>query len=200
MIATDSGTVTTWAARHLTIRGQMMFSCSGNLASMACALPYAIAAAIAWPGRQVICFIGDGALSMLLGELATCVKYALDVKVIVIKNDSLGMIKWEQLTFLGNPEYGCELQPIDFAAVARGFGIPGYTVDDPALCGETLRAALARPGPALVEAVVDPHEPPMPPKATLKQAAHLSEALVRGTPEGNEIARTLAKDFVRQLV
>ena len=200
IIATDSGTVTTWAARHLTMRGQMMFSCSGNLASMACALPYAIAAAIAWPGRQVICFIGDGALSMLLGELATCVKYALDVKVIVIKNDSLGMIKWEQLTFLGNPEYGCELQPIDFAAVARGFGIPGYTVDDPALCGETLRAALARPGPALVEAVVDPHEPPMPPKATLKQAAHLSEALVRGTPEGNEIARTLAKDFVRQLV
>ena len=68
----------------------MMFSCSGNLASMACGLPYAIAAALAYPQRQVICFIGDGGLSMLMGELATCLKYGLDIKIVVIKNNTLG--------------------------------------------------------------------------------------------------------------
>ncbi len=82
IVAGDTGTITTWIARHLIIRGDMMFSCSGNLATMACGLPYAIAAALAYPGRQAVAFVGDGGLSMLLGELATCVKYDLDVKVI----------------------------------------------------------------------------------------------------------------------
>jgi pyruvate dehydrogenase (quinone)/pyruvate oxidase len=200
IISTDSGTITTWAARHLTMRGDMMFSCSGNLATMACGLPYAVAAAVAYPKRQVICFIGDGGLTMLMGELATCVKYDLNVKIVVIKNNVLGQIKWEQMVFLGNPEYVCELQPIDFAAVARGFGIKAFTVDDPARCGAVLEEALSFRGPALVEAVVDPHEPPMPPKATLKQAAHLAESLARGTPARTKIALTIASDTVRELV
>lgn len=200
IIATDSGTITTWAARHLTMRGNMMFSCSGNLASMACGVPYAIAAAIAFPRRQVICFIGDGGLAMLLGELATCVKYDLDVKIIVIKNDTLGQIKWEQMVFLGHPEYGCDLQPIDFAAVARGFGMRAERIEDPARCAETLRDVLETPGPGLIEAVVDPHEPPMPPKTSLKQAAHLAQSLARGTPAGERIARTIAEDVARELV
>jgi pyruvate dehydrogenase (quinone) len=200
IVATDSGTVTTWIARHLVMRGSMMFSCSGNLATMACGLPYAIAAAVAYPGRQVVAFIGDGALTMLLGELATCVKYQLDVKVIVIKNNTLGQIKWEQMVFLGNPEYACDLQPIDFATVARGFGLHGYTVDDPARCGEVLRQALTTPGPAVVEAIVDPHEPPMPPKVTLKQATHFAESLARGSPARGKIALTVASDTVREIV
>jgi pyruvate dehydrogenase (quinone)/pyruvate oxidase len=200
IIATDSGTVTSWAARHITIRGNMMFSCSGNLATMACGLPYAVSAAIAYPGRQVVAFVGDGALTMLVGELATCAKYNLDVKIVVIKNNSLGQIKWEQMVFLGNPEFGCDLQPVDFAAVARGFGVQSFSVDDPAQCGEVLRRAMATPGPVLVEAVVDQNEPPMPPKVTLKQAAHLAESLARGTPAGGDIARTIASDTVRELV
>jgi pyruvate dehydrogenase (quinone) len=200
IVATDSGTITTWIARHLMMRGSMMFSVSGNLATMACGLPYAIAAAVAYPGRQVVAFVGDGGLTMLLGELATCVKYHLDVKIVVIKNNALGQIKWEQMVFLGNPEYVCELQPIDFAAVARGFGIQGFTVEDPSECGDVLRQALMAPGPALVEAVVDPHEPPMPPKVTLKQAAHLAESLARGTPARDKIALTIASDIVREMV
>ena len=104
ILATDSGTITTWIARHVDMRGNMMFSCSGNLASMACALPYANAAALAYPGRQVVCFIGDGGLAMLCCELATAVKYGLDVKIVVIKNNTLGQIKWEQMVFLVNPE------------------------------------------------------------------------------------------------
>ncbi|UYN95535.1 MAG: pyruvate oxidase [Enhydrobacter sp.] len=200
IVATDSGTITTWAARHLTIREGMKFSCSGNLATMACALPYAIAAAIAYPRRQVVCFVGDGGLSMLLGELATCVKYGLDVKIVVIKNDTLGQIKWEQLVFLGNPEYGCELQPIDFATVARGFGIASYTIEEPGDCAAILAEAMSRPGPVLVEAVVDPHEPPMPPIATLEQATKLAQSLVKGTPAAGRIALTVAKDTVRELI
>ncbi len=200
IVATDSGTITTWIARHLTIREGMKFSCSGNLATMACGLPYAVAGAVAYPKRQVIAFVGDGGLTMLIGELATCVKYNLDVKIIVIKNNALGQIKWEQMVFLGNPEYVCELQPIDFAAVAKGFGVEGYRIEDPKECAATLQEALSRPGPALIEAVVDPHEPPMPPKIKLKQMEHFAESLARGTPARGKIALTVASDTVRELL
>jgi pyruvate dehydrogenase (quinone) len=200
IIATDSGTITSWVARHVSMRGEQMFSCSGNLATMACALPYANAAALTYPGRQVVCVIGDGGFTMLMGELATAVKYKLDVKVVLISNNSLGQIKWEQMVFLGNPEYGCELQPIDFAAVARGFGIPGFTIEDPAQCAGILREALATPGPVVINAIVDPHEPPMPPKATLQQTAHLAESLARGTPARTKIALTVASNVVREMV
>jgi pyruvate dehydrogenase (quinone)/pyruvate oxidase len=200
IVATDSGTVTTWIARHLMVRKNQMFSCSGNLATMACGLPYAIAAAVAHPDRQVVAFVGDGALTMLVGELATCVKYRLNVKVVVIRNDELGQIKWEQMVFLGNPEYVCELQPVDFATVARGFGVAGFTIDDPARCADVLRQALDEPGPALIQAVVDPNEPPMPPKTNFEQAKHLAEALAKGTPNRGKIARTIASDKVRELI
>ena len=200
IIVTDSGTITTWVARHVMMRGQQMFSCSGNLASMACGLPYSIAAAIAFPGRQVVCVIGDGSTAMLMGDLVTLKKYDLDVKMVVIKNDSLGMIKWEQMVFLGNPEFGCELEPIDFVKVAEGCGLRGVRIEDPERCGEQLREALATPGPCLVEAVVDPHTPPMPPKVTAEDALHFAEALARGTPHGGKIALTIASDTVRELV
>jgi pyruvate dehydrogenase (quinone)/pyruvate oxidase len=200
IVATDSGTVTTFIARYMRVRGDQKFSCSGNLATMACGLPYAIAAAVAYPKRQVVAFVGDGALTMLIGELATCVKYGLNVKVVVLKNNTLGQIRWEQMVFLGNPEYGCDLQPIDFAAVARGFGCAGYTIEDPARCHEVMSLAFETPGPAVVECVVDPNEPPMPPKARLKDVEHLAKALIRGEPEGSKIALTLASDTVRELV
>lgn len=200
IVATDSGTITTWAARHIDMRGDMMFSVSGNLASMACALPYALAAAIAYPARQVVAFVGDGGFTMLLGELATAVKYGLDVKIVVIRNNTLGQIKWEQIVFLGNPEYGCDLQPVDFAAVARGFGVAAFTIEDPASCGDILRQALATPGPVVVDAIVDPHEPPMPPKVSLDQATKFATALAKGTPDGMKIALTVAADKVREII
>ncbi|HEX8153669.1 MAG TPA: thiamine pyrophosphate-dependent enzyme, partial [Thermoanaerobaculia bacterium] len=200
IVSTDSGTVTTWAARHIKARRGQQYSLSGTLASMAVGLPYAIAAQVAYPGRQCIAFVGDGGLSMLMAELATAVKYALPVKVIVLKNDTLGMIKWELMVFLGNPEYGCELQPIDFAAVARACGATAFTVDDPKLVGDVLDRALAAPGPVLVEAVVDPFEPPMPPKIKPEQAVHLAEALAKGEPNRKEIVLTLLGDKVREMV
>ena len=114
IVAADSGTISTWAAQQIQIRRGQRFSLSGNLATMANGLPYAMAAQIAYPNRQCVAFVGDGGFSMLLAELATCVQEKLPVKVVVIKNNVLGMIKWEQMVFLGNPEYGVDLSPIDF--------------------------------------------------------------------------------------
>ncbi|HEY7309853.1 MAG TPA: thiamine pyrophosphate-dependent enzyme [Gemmataceae bacterium] len=159
IVAADCGTVTTWAARYVKMRQDTLFSASGMLATMGNGLPYAVAAATAYPGRQVIALVGDGGFTMMMGEIATLVKYKLPVKVVVIKNNVLGQIKWEQIVFEGNPQFGVELQPIDFAAYARACGAGGFTVDDPAKVDEVLGQAFAHKGPAVVEAVVDPNEP-----------------------------------------
>jgi pyruvate dehydrogenase (quinone) len=200
IVITDSGTITAMTARHVDMRGSMQFSCSGTLASMACGLPYAIGASIAFPDRQVVAVIGDGSAAMLMGDLVTLRKYNLDAKIIVIKNNALGQIKWEQMVFLGNPEFGCELEPIDFVKVAEGCGIRAVSIDDPARCGDQLREALASRGPCLIEAVVDPYEPPLPPKIEAKQALHMAEALAKGTPHAMKTALTLGSDTVRELV
>jgi len=200
IIVSDSGTIATWAARHIPIKRGQIFSLSGNLASMANGLPYAIAAQVAYPDRQCVAFVGDGGFSMLMAEFATCVKYQLPVKVVIIKNNTLGQIKWEQMVFLGNPEYGVDLQPIDFAAFARACGGAGFSVDNPEECGSIIEKALATPGPALVEAVVDPFEPPMPPKISRDQAVKFAESLMRGEPNRKKIALTVLGDQVRELV
>jgi pyruvate dehydrogenase (quinone) len=194
IIACDCGTVTTWAARYLRIRDQMKFTCTGMLATMANGLPYAIGAAVAFPGRQVLAFVGDGGFTMLMGEMATLVKYQLPVKVVVIKNNSLGQIKWEQMVFEGNPEYGVDLQPIDFAAYARACGAGGYTVDDPRQVDDVLHEAFKHPGPALIEAVVDPNEPPLPGNITTEQAFNFARSLVRGERDRWAIIKTVLED------
>jgi pyruvate dehydrogenase (quinone) len=200
IIATDSGTITTWVARHVPIRGEQMFSLSGNLATMSCGLPYAIGAQAAYPDRQVVAFVGDGGFTMLMGEIATAVKHELPIKVIIIKNNSLGQIKWEQMVFLGNPEYVCDLHPIDFAAFARACGAKGMSVERPEECRRVLEEALATPGPVVVEALVDPNEPPMPPRIKPEQALHFGQALARGTPQRGKIALTVMSDTVREIV
>ncbi|HSU84191.1 MAG TPA: thiamine pyrophosphate-dependent enzyme [Thermoanaerobaculia bacterium] len=200
IISCDSGTIASWFARYIPARRGQMCSLSGTLATMANGLPYTIAAQIAHPKRQCVGFVGDGGFTMLMGEIATAVKYELPIKIVIIKNNALGQIKWEQMVFLGNPEYVCELQPIDFAGFARACGAEGFTIEDPAACGDALDEALSRPGPVVIEAVVDPNEPPMPPKVSVKQAAHLAEALAKGTPHGGKIALTVASDKVKEMV
>jgi pyruvate dehydrogenase (quinone)/pyruvate oxidase len=199
IVSTDSGTITAWAAQYIQITRNQLFSCSGNLASMANGLPYTIAAQVAYPGRQSVAFIGDGGFTMLMGELATAVKYQLPIKVVVIKNNVLGMIKWEQMVFLGNPEYGVDLQPIDFVQFAEACGAAGFRCERPDQVRGALDAMLRVPGPALCEAVVDPFEPPMPPKVAARQALHMAEALARGEPNRGRIALTLFRDKVKDL-
>jgi len=200
IISCDSGTIATWWARHIPAKRGQMHSLSGNLATMAPGLPYAIAAQIAYPDRQCVAFVGDGGFSMLMAELATCVKYKLPVKIFVIKNNTLGQIKWEQMVFLGNPEYGCDLQPINFALFAQACGATGLTIENPRDCGRMIEHALNTPGPVLVEAVVDPYEPPMPPKVSMRQAEKFAESLLRGEPNRTKIIATVAEDKIRELV
>lgn len=200
IVSCDSGTITTWFARQIRVKRGQMHSLSGTLATMAPGLPYSIAAQVAYPDRQCVAFVGDGGFTMLMGEFATAVKYKLPIKVFVIKNNTLGQIKWEQMVFLGNPEYVCELQPIDFVAIARACGGHGFRIEDPENCAEIVAQALATPGPVLIEAVVDPHEPPMPGRVKAKQALHLAESMAKGTPQRLKIATTIAEDVVRELV
>jgi pyruvate dehydrogenase (quinone) len=200
IVSTDSGSITTWWARQLKARGSQMYSCSGNLATMGCGLPYTIAAQLAYPDRQCVAFVGDGGFTMLMAEFITAVKYNLPIRVIVIKNNSLAQIKWEQMVFLGNPEYVCDLYPMDFAMFARACGGAGFTIDDPALCGRTLDQAFATPGPVLVECETDPHEPPMPPKVKPEQAKKFAQSLARGTPHRGKIAWTAASNTVREMI
>src|SRR6267378_8052946 len=195
----DSGTIATWWARHIPVKRGQLHAISGTLATMACGLPYTIAAQAAYPDRPCIAFVGDGGFSMLMAEFVTAVKYKLPIKVVIIKNNTLGQIKWEQMVFLGNPEFGVDLHPIDFAEVAHACGGIGFTVDDPGQCASTVEAFLNAPGPAIVQAVVDPFEPPLPPKITLEQAAKFAQALVRGEPNREKIALTVLRDRVREV-
>jgi thiamine pyrophosphate-dependent acetolactate synthase large subunit-like protein len=137
---------------------------------------------------------------MLMGEIATLVKYKLQVTVVVIKNNVLGQIKWEQMILEGNPEYGVELEPIDFAKVAEACGARGFTLERPEDAERILRAALDTPGPSVVEAIVDPNEPPMPGKVTTEQALHFAKSLVRGQKDAIKIVKTIAEDQVREVV
>lgn len=197
IIATDCGHNTGLAAQYLQIRGTQRFGVSGTLASMGAGVPYAIAAALACPDRQVVAIVGDGGLSMCLAELATCVRYRLPVKIIVINNSSLGQIKWEQMMFLGNPEFGCDLAPMDFAQVAQGCGMRGRRIHRPAEVGEALDELLAAEGPALLDAVVDPDEPMLPPVRCEDYMRKLRAALDAGTPGRGQIEAALGEEPAR---
>ena len=200
IISGDSGTNTSWIARHFVMRGDQKFSCSGTLATMAPGLPYSIAAQIAFPERRSIAFVGDGAFTMLMGEFATAVKYDLPILVVIIKNNTLGQIKWEQIVFLGNPEYGCELHEINFARYAEACGGLGFTVEKPEDIRPAFEKALASGKPSVVEVYVDPFEPPMPPKVTVKQAKNFAAALIEGQPNGGRIALTIFRDKINELL
>ena len=200
IVSSDSGTITTWFARQIPVKRGQQFSLSGNLATMAPGLPYTIAAQVAYPERQCVAFVGDGGFSMLMADFVTAVKYKLPIKVVIIKNNTLGQIKWEQMVFLGNPEYGVDLHPIDFAEFAHACGGVGFTVDDPKDCGRVMDEFLNASGPAVLQAVVDPFEPPMPAKIKAEQALHFAESLVRGEPNRKKIALTSLSDKVREMI
>lgn len=197
LVATDCGHNTGLAAQYLQIRGSQRFAVSGTLASMGAGVPYAIAAALAFPGRQVVAVVGDGGLGMSLAELATCARYRLPVKIIVINNGVLGQIKWEQMLFLGNPEFACDLAPMDFAQIARGCGVRARRITSPSEVGEALDELLAAEGPALLDAVVDPNEPMLPPKRREDYMRKLQQALKAGTPGSGEIEAALRQEPAR---
>jgi len=200
IVSVDSGTVTTWAARYLNLRKNMKFSVSGTLASMACAIPYGIAAQIAFPKRQSIVFVGDGGFTMSASEFATAIKYQLPIKVFVIKNNSLGMIRWEQMAFSGNPEYGVEFEPIDFAKFAEVFGARGFTINSEKKMKEKIKQSLVHDGPVIVQVDVDEYEPPIPPEVNLDYAKNMAKSFVKGQPKLFSIGTKLLSKQIKEKI
>ncbi|WP_222105695.1 thiamine pyrophosphate-binding protein [Paraburkholderia sp. BCC1885] len=158
IVCLDCGANTHFSARFLTLRRDQQLIATGMLATMAPGLSYAIAAQLANPGRQVVAIVGDGGFAMLMAELSTAVKNQLPVKVIVMRNDMLAEVVFEQRE-LGNTPYGCELGGIDFAQVAVACGATGARCTQPHELRPALASMLNSHGPALLEVHVDPAEP-----------------------------------------
>jgi pyruvate dehydrogenase (quinone) len=163
VISLDCGANTHFAARCLQLRENQRLTGTGMLATMAPGMPFAIAAQLAFPGRQSVAIVGDGGFAMLMAELSTAVAQNLPVKIILLKNNSLAEVKFEQLE-IGNPEFGCTLPPIDFVAFAKACGADAFRCERPEEIRPAISAALKSPRAALIEAVVDAEEKPTKPQ------------------------------------
>jgi pyruvate dehydrogenase (quinone) len=162
VISLDCGANTHFAARCLRLKANQRLTGTGMLASMAPGLSYAIAAKLAYPDRASVAVVGDGGFAMLMAELTTAVANKLPVKIIILKNNSLAEVKFEQKE-IGNPEYGCTLAPIDFVAFAKACGADGFRCERPEEVRSAIQSALNSPGVAIVEALVDAEEKPAKP-------------------------------------
>jgi pyruvate dehydrogenase (quinone) len=165
----DVGTPTVWAARYLTMNGKRRLLGSFNHGSMANAMPQAIGAQLAFPGRQVVTFSGDGGLSMLLGDVLSLHQHKLPVKIVVFSNSALAFVELEMLAagILGE---GTELVNPDFVGLAHSAGMFAVRVEDPADLRGAVTEAFRHDGPALVDAVVNRTELSMPPTIKVNQA------------------------------
>lgn len=180
IFTSDTGMSTVWLSRFVTLNGDRRLLGSYNLGSMANAMPQALGAAALDRTRQVVAFCGDGGLTMLLGDLLTAVSYDLPVKLIVFNNGRLGMVKLEQEQ-VGLPEFGTVLHNPDLSEVARSCGFHGVRVEDPGELDDAISAALAHPGPVLVDVRTNPEEVSLPPKTTVSQALGFAAAKIKET-------------------
>ncbi len=168
IFTTDTGMSTVWLSRFVKIGGGRRLIGSFNLGSMANAMPQALGAQALDRDRQVISFSGDGGLSMLMGDLLTAVSHRLDVKIVVFNNGRLGMVKFE-MEQVGLAEFGTVLHNPDFAAMATAIGMTGIRVTDPNEVDEAVAAALAQPGPVLLDVLTNPEEIAIPGRPKLEQ-------------------------------
>lgn len=197
----DTGMCNVWSARYINPLGTRRIIGSFLHGSMANALPHAIGAQCAYPNRQVVSMSGDGGLSMMMGELVTIATQKLPVKVVVFNNSTLGMVKLEMLV-CGLPDFGVDVPPTNYAAVAAALGIHSIRVEDPTKIEEAYRSAFDHPGPALVELVTDPLALSIPPKVTAAQVKGFATALTRivmngGMGEAVSMARSNLRNIPR---
>jgi pyruvate dehydrogenase (quinone) len=169
----DTGMSCVWAARYIEGTGERKMLGSFNHGSMANAMPQAIGAALACPGKQVIAFCGDGGLSMMMGDLMTIIQYKLPVKIIVFNNRTLGMVKLE-MEVAGIPDQETDMLNPDFAKIAEAMGMPGITINDPGYVKSELEKAFLQEGPLLVSVQTDPNALAMPPKLEFDQMKGLT--------------------------
>lgn len=174
----DTGTSTAWCARHLNVGPNQRFQISGGLASMAFALPAAIGAQFAYPGRRIIGIAGDGAFGMLMADFVTAVRYELPIIMVVLRNEKLGFIALEQES-AGLPDWGTEIANPDYAKFAEACGGVGFSISHPDEIAPALENALASGQPAVLDVAVDPNALIMPPKIELGQAANFTIAKLK---------------------
>ncbi len=203
ILTCDSGSSADWFARDMKLRRGMMASLSGALATMGCGVPYAIGAKFAHPGRPVIAMVGDGAMQMNgTSELLTIKKYWKEWKnpqliVLVLHNNDLNQVTWEMRAMAGDTRYVAsqELPDFEYAAFAGMIGLRGIRVDRPEDLAAAWDAALASDVPCVLEAIVDPDVPPLPPHITLKQAHSFGMSMLRGDHEPGLIKQTIENMF-----
>jgi pyruvate dehydrogenase (quinone) len=179
----DTGMCNVWAARYIMPNGRRRVIGSFLHGTMANALPHAIGAQFAYPGRQVISMSGDGGLGMLLGELLTVALHRLPVKIVTFNNSTLGMVKLEMLVS-GLPDFGTDHAPVDYAAIAKAAGIHAIRIEHPKDVRAGLMDALNHPGPALVDLVTDPNALSIPPHISGSQMAGFALAATKIVLDG----------------
>jgi len=208
MITADSGSGTNWYARHVKMRGKMRGTLSGTLATMGCAVPYAIGAKFAYPDRPAYALVGDGAMQMNgINELITIAKYWHEwadprLVVLVLHNNDLNQVTWELRAMGGSPQFlpSQELPDFDYAAFAQGIGLEGIAVDDPERVGPAWDEALAARRPCVIEFRTDPAVPPIPPHATWDQVINATESIVRGDSDRVNMIKEGVKSKLRDLL
>jgi pyruvate dehydrogenase (quinone) len=208
IVTADSGTTSVWYARDLRFRRGMTGSVSGTLATMGCAVPYAIAAKFAHPGRPVIALVGDGAMQMNgMAELITIARYWRRwddprLVVMVLNNRDLAYVTWEERVQAGDPRWEASqaLPDVPYAEFARLIGLHGLRVDEPERVGPAWDEALSADRPVVLDMVTDPNVPPLPPHITLEQARGLMGAMLGGEPEAGGVLAGAARGLVGALL
>src|SRR4051812_5058098 len=208
ILTSDSGSATNWWARHLRVRSGMKAALSGTLATMCPAVPYALAAKMAFPDRPVIAAIGDGAMQMTgINALIDLAHYRdrwtnQTLVVCVLHNDDLNQVTWEQRVMSGDPKLDASqvLPTFPYADYAKLLGLHGIRVDRTEDVGPAWDEALNAGRPVLLEAVTDPEVPPLPPHIRFEQAKKLADAVLQGEPATREIIEQSAKGKIAEFL
>jgi pyruvate dehydrogenase (quinone) len=208
ILTSDSGSAANWFARDVRIREGMMASLSGNLATMGCGVPYAVAAKFAFPERTVVAMVGDGAMQMAgNSELVTIAKYWREwatpgLVVLVLNNRDLSQVTWEMRAMAGEPKYEASQSLPDFpyAGYAESIGLAGIKVERPEDLGDAWDRAFASNRPVVLEVRTDPNVPPLPPHITFKQATAYMKAITKGDPEAWAMVRQSFREMADSFV
>jgi pyruvate dehydrogenase (quinone) len=208
ILSADSGSAANWYARDVKIRGGMLASLSGNLATMCPGVPYAVAAKFAYPERVAVAMVGDGAMQMLGNNgLLTIARYWKEwsdprLVILVLNNHDLNQVTWEMRVMEGNPKFAASQEIIDFpyARHAEVLGLRGLRVDDPEQLGQAWDLAFAADRPVVLEVITDPDVPPLPPHITLEQAKKYTSALFKGDPDERGIIHQTFTEMVAKLL
>jgi pyruvate dehydrogenase (quinone) len=208
IIAADSGTSSPWYATCHRIREGQRGSVSGGLASMGAAVPYAIAAKFAFPGRLAVAIVGDGAMQMNnMAELITVQRYWRrwsDPRLIVcvLNNEDLSEVTWEQRATEGNPRYeeSQSLPDVRYSKFAEMLGLKGIFVDSADALKTAWQDALTSDRPVVLEVKTDPNVPPLPPHITASQSKAFLSAFLKGDRDVGKVMRRSVQQFVTDLL